>query len=117
MDDAKLKKACLALAKAECANYYDGQCVPKDCPCFVYEPRGWVCTWFFNAVLPLDQELQVFVNQKMTESPKTGKQCAVCGKRFIPTSNRQNYCRDCVKEAYRIANARRVRKHRAGLDM
>lgn len=117
MDDPRLKKACLAFARAECANNCDGQCIPQDAPCCAYVPDCGVCAWFLNAVLPLNQALQTFVNQKMTESPKTGMRCTVCGKTFIPGSNRQRYCLECAREANRIANARRVRKHRAGHDM
>ena len=117
MTDSRLKSACLALAKGECANNYNGQCISKDCPCFALDPNAWVCTWFLNAVLPLDKPLLAAVKEKMGEAPVTGKKCTVCGKSFIPGSNRQRYCPECAQEANRIANAQRVRKHRAGLDM
>ena len=45
MTEQKLKSACEFFARIECANNCDGQCLPRDCPCFVYAERGWVCTW------------------------------------------------------------------------
>ena len=117
MDSPKLKKACLAFAKAECANCHDGQCIPQDVPCCAYIPDCGVCTWFLNAVLPLDKPLLAAVKGKMGDAPAAGKKCTVCGKVFIPGSNRQRYCPDCAREAKRAANARRVRNHRAELSM
>lgn len=116
MTEQKLKSACEFFARIECANNCDGQCLPRDCPCFVYAERGWVCTWFLNAVVPLNQALQAFVNQKMTESPKTGRRCTVCGKAFIPGSNRQRYCPECAQEAARVKHAKRSREYRARND-
>lgn len=113
MTDNKLKRACNAFAEKECANNFDGWCVPKDCPCFVYEPNGWVCTWFLNAVVPLNDVLQASIMRKLGEATKDSKKCDCCGNAFIPASNRQRYCADCAKEIYRIANARRVRKYRS----
>ena len=117
MDDPKLKKACLAFARAECANCYDGQCIPQDVPCCAYVPDCGVCTWFLNAGLPLDRALQAAVKGNMGNATADGKKCTVCGKVFIPGSNRQRYCPVCAREANRAANARSVRNHRAELSM
>ena len=49
----------------------------------------------------------------VTEVPAdAGKICTVCGKRFIPGSNRQQYCPDCSREAARVKHAKRSRAYR-----
>ena len=112
MNDPKLKKACLAFAKAECANNYDGNCCPQDTQCFAFSLGCGFCTWFLNAVLPLNPVLQSAVMEKMGETPSAGKLCAVCGKPYIPGSNRQRYCPECAKEAARVKHAKRSREYR-----
>lgn len=113
MNDPKLKKTCMAFAKAECANNYDGNCCPQDTQCFAFSLECGFCTWFLNAVLPLNPALQAAVQTRMAEAPVAdGKTCTVCGEQFIPGSNRQRYCPKCGKEAARVKHAKRSREYR-----
>ncbi len=84
MDEPRLKKLCLTVAKADCANNCDGQCIPQGVPCFAYIPACGVCTWFRDAVLPANGPLQSAVLEKMGETPVTGKTCDICGQPFSP---------------------------------
>ena len=73
-----------------------------------------VCTYFQRSVLPTNPALQSDVNEKL-EGKREGtiKQCAQCGKPFLPASNRQRYCEACAKEAERKKTAQRMREYRA----
>ena len=116
MDEPRLKKLCLTVAKADCANNCDGQCIPQGAPCCAYVPDCGVCAWFLNAVLPLDKPLLAAVKEKMGEGPALGKKCTVCGKLIVFASNRQRYCSDCAREAVRVKHAKRSREYRARND-
>lgn len=43
---------------------------------------------------------EVYKNLK-NKVPKDSKQCLVCGKRYVPTNNKQKYCPACAKEQYK----------------
>ena len=108
-----IKSKCFSLANHECANNLDGWCAPMDCPCFAYVPLGGVCTYFLDAVLPLQAGLQKEVLKKLPgPHEETGKRCVCCGETFHPASNRQKYCRDCARQQERINNAKRIRRFR-----
>ena len=65
-----------------------------------------VCTYFQRSVLPTNPALQSDVNEKQKGKREgTIKQCAQCGKPFLPASNRQRYCEACRIEAERKRNA------------
>ena len=113
MDDHKLHMACLSYAKAVCSYNDGGWCIPQDVPCFAFSLGCGFCTRFLNAVLPTNPVLQTAVQARMAEVPAdAGKICTVCGKRFIPGSNRQQYCPDCSREAARVKHAKRSRAYR-----
>ena len=140
--DDEIKRWCVRQAKKECAYCIDGKCFDPDLlfrdgqtdepPCFAVTAKysiadgGIACDWFLLNVLPLDKELNRLVWAEinktapclydMDEPPSTenkGKACALCGKPFIPSSNRQRYCTACAKERERKATAQRMREYRA----
>ncbi len=111
------------LAAKECCNWYNGICLPYDCPCWVINPAysavhdGCVdCDWFIQAVLPLQPELQsAYRHEIFREEGAAGegwKKCLQCHKRFIPGSNRQQYCSDCGAFVSRITDRERQRRFR-----
>ena len=95
-----------------CCNYDDGFCIALDdgekCACVQSIPYSLICKWFRAAVLPMDRELEAALFPHLD-----AKQCAVCGKRFLPGSNRAKYCPDCTATMKRRNAARRKRKQRA----
>ncbi|MBQ4074694.1 MAG: hypothetical protein IJD39_05765 [Clostridia bacterium] len=79
-----------------------------DCPCFVFDPKAWICAYFQKAVLPLNHQLKQAIEERHTETPENKphqKPCARCGQRFTPSSNRQKYCPSCKRAAERQRNA------------
>lgn len=97
MYDKQIMKRCVNLAKAECANCYGKDCVPKDRRCHLVNARyptiaegALDCDWFLEAVLPLDKELCKEVWQALNgQDGPTGDRtrwCAICNASFIPTS-------------------------------
>lgn len=143
MKDNEIKRRCQKLAKAECANYFDGRCLDPD---LVYgnEPKcavtsdkysikdgGIICDYYLYDVLPLDPDLNQTVwdkidtppeylyggiNDDQTASSPEAKKCAVCGKVFLPGSNRSKYCSACREIEKRRGVARRMRERRAKKD-
>ena len=96
----------------KCCNYDDGFCIALDdgekCDCVQSISYSLICKWFRAAVLPMDRELEAALFPHLD-----AKQCAVCGKRFLPGSNRAKYCPDCTVTMKRHNAARRKRKQRA----
>ncbi len=84
----------------ECCNYDAGNCLALDdgdaCVCPQSISYSLICKWFRAAVLPLDKELCVALLHQ-----RNMKNCAVCGKRFLPGSNRAKYCPDCATKIHR----------------
>ena len=96
----------------KCCNYDDGFCIALDngekCVCVQSISYSLICKWFRAAVLPMDQELEAAL------FPQLGaKQCTVCGKRFLPSSNRAKYCPDCTVTVKRHNATKRKRKQRS----
>lgn len=96
----------------KCCNYDDGFCIALDdgekCVCVQSISYSLICQWFRAAVLPMDKELEAAL------FPHLGtKQCAECGKRFVPGSNRAKYCPDCTATMKRRNATKRKRKQRA----
>lgn len=112
------------LAQKECANNFNGVCLPMDRPCYVINPAyqkihdGVVdCDYFLSTVLPLQPELNTVVwHEILREEDQTGecwKECTSCHKPFIPVSNRQQYCTNCGTIAKQIRNRKKQRRYRA----
>ena len=96
----------------KCCNYDDGFCIALDdgekCVCVQSISYSLICKWFRAAVLPMDQELEAALRPHLST-----KQCAVCGQRFLSSSNRAKYCPDCTATMKRHNAAKRKRKQRA----
>ena len=94
-----------------CCNYDNGQCIALDegdgCVCVQSISYSLLCRWFREAVLPLDKELETGLLYR-AES----KKCAVCGRLFLPGSNRAKYCPECAARMKRKHAAERKRKQR-----
>lgn len=90
-----IRTRCNRLIKKLCANYNNGNCLLLDdgdehtCPQTI--SFSLLCNYFRNAVLPADKELYAEIFNERTCV------CEECGKEFVPTSNRQKYCKPCGK--------------------
>ena len=100
------------LIRTECANYYEGQCLPLDytgdgtvCPQWI--SYCLLCGYFRRCVLPLDPELYMSLDR-----PSNAKVCPRCGKEYVPRSNRSVYCACCSKEIRKSKERERIRKLR-----
>jgi predicted RNA-binding Zn-ribbon protein involved in translation (DUF1610 family) len=104
------KRDAYSLIRAECCNLSpDGYCVPLDCPCPQLQSEGLLCKWFENAVLPLDKVLHAEIT-----GSTNNKTCSVCGKLFVPMSNRAKYCPECGPKMRRRKDAERKYLSRHG---
>ena len=92
-----------------CCNYDCGNCLLLDdgeeCVCPQSITYSLICKWFRAAVLPLDVGLcaALLYHDQM-------KLCAICGRSFLPKSNRAKYCSKCAIAARRRKEAERQRK-------
>lgn len=114
---AKERREIKALVKQHCANYdREYGCLPLDGTCYMFGKlyTGMFCTWFQNAVLPLDPVLESALMHKGIAT----KPCKVCGTVF-PAQKNAVYCSDkCRQTGQRRQTASRVKKHRkTGGDM
>ena len=91
MTEAQAKRV-YKLARKNCCNCYDGFCVLLDTTCPQCITRSLICKWFIRAVLPVDIPLYV----ELTGDIGKSKPCAMCGKLFLPHSNRSKYCDSCA---------------------
>ena len=71
-----------------CCNYDHGDCLALDngwdsCVCAQKITYSLSCKWFRAAVLPQDPQLEAELLHRVDQ-----KKCAVCGRSFIPKSNR-----------------------------
>ncbi len=86
----------------ECCDLDNGRCLILDSVCVQSISYTLLCNWFREAVLPLDKELQIVLLSK-----DNLKNCVICGKSFLPNSNRAKYCPMCsVLECRRREAAR-----------
>ena len=101
-----IRKLCSACDNGNCLYLDDGEEVP--CP----QTRSYsVCCKFFRWVLLKDKagrelETEIFGRDAM-------KRCAICGKAFLPGSNRAKYCNDCRAMAQRWQKAEYAKRRRA----
>lgn len=109
------RKQASALIRRECCNYDGGNCLVLDdgdtCICPQTISFSVCCTHFRFAVLPLDRTLEAEIFRD-----KDTKRCAVCGRVFVPGSNRAKYCPDCAARVHRRQKAESERKRRASVD-
>lgn len=82
-----------------CCNYDKGFCYALDSECAQELTKSLCCKWFRNYVLPENKALY-------NEIYNTGdvSKCKMCGKKYVRTGNRQQYCSDCAKKNRAIKN-------------
>ena len=101
------------LIKAECCNYdaEHNECFALDegdgCVCVQSISYSLLCSWFREAVLPLDEKLMMEILP-----PAKTRICQICGRGFIPKSNRASYCPECAKTQIRKKARERMRRNR-----
>lgn len=94
----------------ECCNYDGGNCLALDdgwdpCVCVQSISQSLNCKWFCAAVLPQDTSLCADLLHR-----DHAKHCELCGRSFVPNSNRAKYCSDCAITARRKKEAERQRR-------
>ena len=95
-----------------CCNYDHGNCLLLDdgwdaCVCVQSISYSLLCRWFRAAVLPLDDCLCAALLYRADR-----KKCVICGRPYLPKSNRAKYCPDCAERMKRIKATERKRKQR-----
>ncbi len=101
-----IRKLCSACDNGNCLYLDDGEEVP--CPQTLSYS---VCCKIFRWVLLKDKaggelETEIFGKDTM-------KRCAICGRAFLPGSNRAKYCDDCKVIALRQQKAEYAKRYRA----
>ena len=93
----------------ECCNYDGGNCLLLDDGEEHVCPQGLsyslICKWFRAAVLPQDTSLCADLLHC-----DRAKHCELCGRSFVPNSNRGKYCPTCAITARRKKEAERQRR-------
>lgn len=109
------RKQANALICRECCCYEDGNCMLLDdgdthtCPQTI--SFSVCCKWFRWSVLPQigTLEAEIFRDKEL-------KRCAICGRVFVPKSNRAKYCPDCAARVHRRQKTESERKRRSAVD-
>ena len=109
------KKQAASLIRRECCCCEGGNCIVLDdgdthtCPQTI--SFSVCCKWFRWSVLPQigTLEAEIFRDKEL-------KRCAVCGRVFVPKSNRAKYCPDCAARVHRRQKAESERKRRSSVD-
>ncbi len=109
------RKQANALIRRECCCYEDGNCMLLDdgdthiCPQTI--SFSVCCKWFRWSVLPQigTLEAEIFRDKEL-------KRCAVCGRVFVPKSNRAKYCPNCAARVHRRQKTESERKRRSSVD-
>ncbi len=101
-----IRKLCSACDNGNCLYLDDGEEVP--CPQTLSYS---VCCKVFRWVLLRDIEGQALEMEIFGKD--TMKRCAICGKAFLPGSNRAKYCNDCRVIAQRRQKAEYAKRCRA----
>ena len=109
------RKQANALIHRECCCYEDGNCMLLDdgdthtCPQTI--SFSVCCKWFRWSVLPQvgTLEAEIFRDKEL-------KRCAICGRVFVPKSNRAKYCPDCAARVHRRQKTESERKRRSCVD-
>lgn len=115
MDKQYAQKRAAALIRRKCCSYDNGNCLEQDdgdahtCPQTI--SFSVCCKWFCRAVLPQDKPLEakIYCDRDL-------KRCAVCGKPYVPKSNRGKYCPDCAARVHRRQKTESERKRRSAVD-
>ena len=109
------RKQAASLIRRECCCCEDGNCMFLDdgdtCACPQTASFSVCCKWFRWVVLPLDGTLEAEIFRD-----KDLKRCAVCGRVFVPKTNRAKYCPDCAARVHRRQKTESERKRRSCVD-
>ena len=111
MTEAQLKEA-RKLIRNECCNYVKGHCIALDdgiddtCP--QWYTYSLLCKWFRHVILPMNPLMEAEILGKSLET----KKCSVCGKPFVPGSNRARFCKACAIKRKRKSKATWARRNR-----
>ena len=106
------RKSANALIRKICCNYCYGQCTALDCECVQMILYSVCCKWFRHCVLPQDKSLFAEIVQS-----QQSKHCVICGKTFIPKSNRGKYCEKCARTERKKKKAEYEKKRRYNMDI
>ena len=109
------RKQANSLIRRECCNCEGGNCIALDdgdghtCPQMI--SFSVCCKWFRWSVLPLvgTLEAEIFRDKDL-------KRCAVCGRVFVPKSNRAKYCPGCAASVHRRQKTESEQKRRSAVD-
>ena len=107
-----------SMATSLCANYRVAtkECCLTDRRCSVIDKETEVrtiCRYFKKSVLPENPTLEA----KLLGWEVATKKCEICGRVFVPGSNRQSYCSDeCESKGNRAKSRERMRKMREKKD-
>lgn len=122
MNDKNLTRRCKTLAVHACANWRNHECLARDCPCDMANPRyatihdgALNCDYFLKSVLPLDTELNRLVWRSILGDEERAQPrirfCTICGSAYVPTSPRQKYCSICGIERKRQRSREKQRRY------
>lgn len=105
-------KRASAMIRGGCCNYIDGLCLLMDVPCPQLLTPAVCCKVFRWAILE-DPAHALFKTEIFRDSAAI-KCCEVCGKPFVPKSNRAAYCPDCARKVRRQKDRERKRTPKGG---
>lgn len=107
-----------SLIREECCNCDSDNCKCLDNGKYIKCPQldnsTLVCSWFKEAVLPLNPVLEneIFGVQTAKNPKGQMKRCDVCGRIFKPKSPRTRHCPECAQKEYKKQQANYARKKR-----
>lgn len=106
------------LIRKYCANYREGLCLPlcyhDDVKCPQMGMKSSLCKYFKESVLGNDPVLQA---ELLGQAHELVKICAVCGNRYVPKSNRSEYCPECAEKVKRENARKRKQKQRGNVTL
>ena len=113
------QRAVRRLIQTMCSNYDHGTCLQTGRACAQRDKPFLFCDWFYEAVLPLDKELNLFLTATRRDAARPAptadaKQCILCGQCFQPGSNRAKYCKACAASVHREQKRQSEQRRRAG---
>lgn len=97
-----------------CCNFSGGSCLMMEGPCAQAASSVVCCRWFRWAVLEAPENAAL--KAEIFQGSEAVKRCAICGKTFVPKSNRATYCRACAKKVRHKKEADRQKDLRRGIS-
>lgn len=96
----------------DCCNFDNGRCLMMDGPCAQAASGVLCCRWFRWAIL--EDPANAVLKAEIFQDGEAVKRCVICGKTFVPKSNRATYCRACSKKIRKEKDKDRKRAARMG---